>query len=46
MEKTARDPKRQVLIAASNHRFTDRIAELRAAYADALNWIGGLTARR
>ena len=46
MEKTAREPKRQVLIAASNHRFTDRIAELRAAYADALNWIGGLTARR
>lgn len=46
MEKIARDPKRQVLIAASNHRFTDRIAELRAAYADALNWIGSLAARR
>lgn len=46
MEKVARDPKRQVLIAASNHRFTDRISELRAAYADALNWIGGFAARR
>jgi len=46
MDKAAREPKRQVLIAASNHRFTDRIAELRAAYADALNWIGGFAARR
>jgi len=46
MERTAREPKRQVLIAASNHRFTDRMGDLRLAYADGLNWISGLTARR
>ena len=46
IEMAAREPKRQVLIAASNHRFTDRIAELRVAYADGLSWISGLTARR
>ena len=46
MEKTAREPKRQMLIAASNHRFTDRMAELRRAYTDGLNWIAGLSARR
>jgi alpha-beta hydrolase superfamily lysophospholipase len=36
---TARDPKELVLIDASNHRFTDRRAELSAAYRDALAWI-------
>ena len=46
MDKAAREPKRQVLIAASNHRFTDRIADLRQSYGDGLNWIAGLTARR
>jgi type IV secretory pathway VirJ component len=39
MERTAREPKKLTLIDASNHRFTDRIPELRRAYADALAWI-------
>lgn len=39
MEQAAGDPKRLVLIDASNHRFTDRIPELRRAYDDALDWI-------
>ena len=39
MENTAREPKRQVLIPASNHRFTDRMADLKQAYSDALDWI-------
>jgi len=41
MERAAREPKRQVLIDASNHRFTDRLPELARAYADALGWIAG-----
>lgn len=41
MERSAREPKRQVLIDASNHRFTDRLPELARAYADALGWIAG-----
>lgn len=36
---TARDPKHLILIDASNHRFTDKQAELRAAYASALEWV-------
>ena len=36
---TAKDPKKLVLIDASNHRFTDRRPELSAAYRDALAWI-------
>ena len=39
MERAARDPKRLTLIEASNHRFTDRIPQLRRAYSDALAWI-------
>jgi hypothetical protein len=39
MERTAKDPKMLVLIEASNHRFTDRIPDLRRGYADALAWI-------
>jgi alpha-beta hydrolase superfamily lysophospholipase len=35
----ARDPKKQILIDASNHRFTDKRAELSAAYAAGLAWI-------
>jgi len=35
----AREPKRQVLIDASNHRFTDRRKELRQAYLEGLDWI-------
>jgi fermentation-respiration switch protein FrsA (DUF1100 family) len=36
---TARDTKKLFLIDASNHRFTDRPHELRAAYASALDWV-------
>jgi type IV secretory pathway VirJ component len=36
---SAREPKQLVLIDASNHRFTDRLPELRAAYAVALLWV-------
>ena len=36
---TAREPKKLMLIDASNHRFTDKQPELRAAYASALEWI-------
>ena len=36
----AREPKKQVLIDASNHRFTDRRADLHRAIADGLAWIG------
>ena len=36
---TAREPKKLMLINASNHRFTDKQPELRAAYASALEWI-------
>lgn len=37
--ETARDPKKLFLIDASNHRFTDKPGELRAAYASALDWV-------
>lgn len=46
MEQAARQPMRLVLIAASNHRFTDRIPELRRAYDDALAWIATKPAAR
>ncbi|MFN7982753.1 MAG: AcvB/VirJ family lysyl-phosphatidylglycerol hydrolase [Vicinamibacterales bacterium] len=39
IERAARDPKTLTLIAASNHRFTDRIPELRRAYSEALAWV-------
>lgn len=35
----AREPKKLVLIDASNHRFTDKRPELRAAYAAGLAWV-------
>lgn len=38
-EAAAKAPKRQVLIDASNHRFTDRPKELRDAYLAGLDWI-------
>lgn len=41
MARAALEPKRQVVIDASNHRFTDRLPELARAYADALDWIAG-----
>jgi type IV secretory pathway VirJ component len=46
IERAARDPKNLILIDASNHRFTDRIPELRRAYADALAWIAARTPAR
>ena len=39
IERAAQSPKMLTLIPASNHRFTDRIPELRRAYAAALSWI-------
>ena len=39
IERAAQSPKTLVLIQASNHRFTDRIPELRRAYTNALAWI-------
>ena len=36
---TAKEPKQLTLIDASNHRFTDRLPELRAAYFAGLAWI-------
>jgi alpha-beta hydrolase superfamily lysophospholipase len=42
---TAREPKKQVLIDASNHRFTDKRPELSAAYTAGLAWIAQCTAR-
>ena len=41
----AKEPKRQILIDASNHRFTDRRAELSAAYKAGLDWIAQLAAK-
>ena len=43
---TAREPKKQVLIDASNHRFTDKRAELGSAYSAGLDWIAQVTPRR
>lgn len=39
IERAARSPKTLTLIPANNHRFTDRIPELRRAYAEALAWV-------
>lgn len=39
LEAAARAPKKLVLIDASNHRFTDRIPELKRQYMAALGWI-------
>ena len=46
LNRTAREPKKLVLIAASNHRFTDRRPELRAAYLAGLAWIAQPASRR
>jgi fermentation-respiration switch protein FrsA (DUF1100 family) len=43
---TAREPKKQVLIDASNHRFTDKRAELGSAYSAGLAWIVQVAPRR
>jgi type IV secretory pathway VirJ component len=42
---TAREPKQLTLIDASNHRFTDRRQELRAAYLEGLAWIQQILAK-
>ena len=39
LEAAARAPKKLTLIDAGNHRFTDRIPELRREYMAALAWI-------
>jgi len=39
LDSSARAPHQQLLIEASNHRFTDRIPELQRAYKQALDWI-------
>jgi alpha/beta superfamily hydrolase len=39
LEATAREPKRLILIAASNHRFTDRLPELQQQIRAGLAWI-------
>jgi len=46
LNATARAPKKLVLIAASNHRFTDKRPELRAAYLAGLGWIAQQSASR
>jgi hypothetical protein len=43
---TACEPKQLMLIDASNHRFTDRRPELRAAYFAGLAWIQKIVATR
>jgi uncharacterized protein len=42
----AREPKKQILIDAGNHRFTDKRAELSAAYTAGLDWIAQAASRR
>lgn len=42
----AREPKQLMLIDASNHRFTDRRQELRAAVVSGVTWIGQFMAKR
>ncbi|MFL6280912.1 MAG: alpha/beta hydrolase family protein [Vicinamibacterales bacterium] len=43
---TAREPKKQILIDASNHRFTDKRPELSAAYQAGLAWIAQSVQRK
>lgn len=40
-DQIAKEPKKLVLIDASNHRFTDKREELRRAIADGLAWVRG-----
>jgi type IV secretory pathway VirJ component len=46
LDAAARSPHRQVLIGASNHRFTDRIPELQRAFDDGLAWIISMSSPR
>lgn len=43
LESVARAPYQQVLIEASNHRFTDKMQELKQAFDRALSWISTST---
>lgn len=45
MARVTNEPKKLVLIDASNHRFTDRLPELRRAYDDALTWVRSVMQR-
>lgn len=43
----AKPPRKMVMIPAGNHRFTDKLPELRAEFLGAITWIGGnMTASR
>jgi len=44
LSAAAREPKKLILIDASNHRFTDRRPQLGAAYLSGLAWIAQLSA--
>lgn len=46
MDLAAGTPHTMVLIDAANHRFTDKLPELRTAYAEALAWIAARRAGR
>ncbi len=43
---TAREPRKQILIDASNHRFTDKRPQLAAAYTAGLAWIAEAAQKR
>jgi alpha/beta superfamily hydrolase len=45
LESVARAPHQQVLIDASNHRFTDKMQELKQAFDRALSWISAAPAK-
>ena len=45
LESVARAPYQQVLIDASNHRFTDKMQELKQAFDRALSWISAAPAK-
>ena len=46
MDLAAGQPHTLVLINAANHRFTDKLPELRTAYAEALAWVAARRADR
>lgn len=44
LEAAARQPEKLALINAGNHRFTDKISDLRREYLSGLNWIAQVAA--
>lgn len=42
-DDVAREPKRLILIDAKNHRFTDRLPQLKEQVMDGLAWLSGLS---